>query len=160
MESRFGHDFGDVRIHLGASAAASARALRASAYTVGSDVVFHDSVYQTVGPPGDRLIARELALVVQQRGATSESASPAQAMEEDADRAADAWASGGPIHVAGQSPDHRQVVGCRHGGHRCLNTGVVVRSSCVDPTRVPFEFGYTPNEFVDFGDESLSCGAD
>jgi hypothetical protein len=35
MESRFGNDFSDVRIHADKRAAASARALGAQAYTVG-----------------------------------------------------------------------------------------------------------------------------
>src|SRR5207245_4080143 len=36
--SRFGHDFDDVRVHSGPRAAASANALQANAYTVGSDI--------------------------------------------------------------------------------------------------------------------------
>ena len=40
MESRFGYDFNDVRIHTGSRVAESARALQAQAYTVGSDIVF------------------------------------------------------------------------------------------------------------------------
>jgi hypothetical protein len=40
MESRFGYDFSRVRVHADASAAASARSLRAPAYTVGNDIVF------------------------------------------------------------------------------------------------------------------------
>src|SRR5215217_4079509 len=38
MESRFGHDFGRVRIHRDAKAAQSAEAVKARAYTVGQDV--------------------------------------------------------------------------------------------------------------------------
>src|SRR5262249_32289914 len=39
MESRFGHDFGRVRVHDDALAAESARAVNARAYTVGQDIV-------------------------------------------------------------------------------------------------------------------------
>lgn len=39
MEGRFAHDFAAVRIHRGAVAAASARAVQALAYTVGHDIV-------------------------------------------------------------------------------------------------------------------------
>ncbi|MGW5210619.1 actin cross-linking domain-containing toxin [Streptomyces sp. NPDC004051] len=61
MESRFGTDFSDVRLHTGASAARSARAIGARAYTSGSHVVLGDG-------GGDRhTLAHELTHVVQQR---------------------------------------------------------------------------------------------
>ena len=40
MESRFGHDFSQVRVHTDSRAAESARSVNAAAYTVGRDVVF------------------------------------------------------------------------------------------------------------------------
>src|SRR5215204_2830106 len=40
MESRFGHDFSQVKVHVDAKAAESAQAVNAWAYTVGRDVVF------------------------------------------------------------------------------------------------------------------------
>ena len=40
MELRFGHSFGDVRVHTSTAAAESARSLDALAYTVGNDIVF------------------------------------------------------------------------------------------------------------------------
>jgi hypothetical protein len=46
MESRFGHDFGHVRVHTDARAAVSAGAVDALAYTVGRDVVFGAGQYQ------------------------------------------------------------------------------------------------------------------
>jgi Domain of unknown function (DUF4157) len=66
MESRFGHDFGKVRIHADTGAAASARALHAHAYTVGSDIAFAPGRYSPHTAPGRRLLAHELAHVVQQ----------------------------------------------------------------------------------------------
>jgi hypothetical protein len=68
MERRFATSFGDVRIHDDTNAAASARAVDAKAYTVGSQVVFGTGSYQPATPDGQRLIAHELAHVVQQRG--------------------------------------------------------------------------------------------
>ncbi len=66
MESSFGTDFSDVRIHAGGDAAASARAVNAHAYTVGNEIVLGDADAQ--GPAGnDRTLAHELAHVVQQR---------------------------------------------------------------------------------------------
>jgi hypothetical protein len=68
LEPRLGHDFGDVRVHTDARAAASARAVGASAYTVGRDVVLGADV-PTSGAPRLGLLAHELTHVVQQRGA-------------------------------------------------------------------------------------------
>jgi uncharacterized protein DUF4157 len=68
MESRFGYDFNDVRIHTGSRAAESARALQAQAYTVGSDIVFAAGRYAPQTNSGRRLIAHELAHTVQQGG--------------------------------------------------------------------------------------------
>lgn len=67
MESRFGHDFRDVRIHDNSAAAESSRALRARAYTAGSSIVFGAGQYQPSSPSGQRLIAHELAHMIQQR---------------------------------------------------------------------------------------------
>ena len=66
MEARFGHDFTRVRVHTDARAANSARAVGAIAYTVGHNVVFGQGRYVPSTSPGDRLLAHELAHVVQQ----------------------------------------------------------------------------------------------
>jgi hypothetical protein len=68
MESRFGRDFGAVRIHTGPSAAASARDAGARAYTVGQDIVFGEGQYAPDTTTGQRLLAHELAHTVQQYG--------------------------------------------------------------------------------------------
>jgi hypothetical protein len=67
MEPRFGFDFSQVRIHTGDDAAASAQSVDARAYTVGEDVVFGRDQYNPAVADGRRLIAHELAHVVQQR---------------------------------------------------------------------------------------------
>ncbi|GEC07601.1 hypothetical protein SSP24_52560 [Streptomyces spinoverrucosus] len=61
MESRFGTDFSDVRLHTGAAAARSARAIGARAYTSGSHVVLG------AGGGDKHTLAHELTHVVQQR---------------------------------------------------------------------------------------------
>ncbi|WP_394834465.1 DUF4157 domain-containing protein [Pendulispora rubella] len=66
MESRFGQDFSDVRIHDDTNAQQSAHAVRARAYTVGGDVVFGAGQYQPESTEGRRLLAHELTHVVQQ----------------------------------------------------------------------------------------------
>jgi hypothetical protein len=66
MEPRFGHDFSQVRIHDESRAAASARAVGALAYTVGHNVVFGAGQYAPSTGEGRRILAHELAHVVQQ----------------------------------------------------------------------------------------------
>ncbi len=66
FESRFGHDFSQVRVHTDAKAAESAQAVNALAYTVGRDVVFGAEQYTPMTPQGGRLLAHELTYVVQQ----------------------------------------------------------------------------------------------
>ena len=67
MESRLGHDFSEVRVHDDASAAASATAVNAHAYTVGSNVVFQPDKYDPSTHEGKTALAAELTHVVQQR---------------------------------------------------------------------------------------------
>ncbi len=67
MESRFGHDFTDVRIHTGSEADQSARAINAQAFTVGNDIAFQTGKFTPDTPTGMHTLAHELTHVVQQR---------------------------------------------------------------------------------------------
>jgi hypothetical protein len=67
MEPRFGHDFSSVRVHSGVEAGRSARSFGALAYTIGRNVVFSDGQYAPHSRAGQRLLAHELAHVVQQQ---------------------------------------------------------------------------------------------
>jgi hypothetical protein len=67
MESAFGTDFSDVRIHTGPEASRSAASVQARAYTVGSEIAFGDSEYAPGTTDGNHRLAHELAHVVQQR---------------------------------------------------------------------------------------------
>lgn len=69
MEPRFGQDFSRVRVHADARAAESARAVDASAYTVGSHVVFGPGGFHPHTGAGQQLLAHELAHVAQQGAA-------------------------------------------------------------------------------------------
>ncbi|MDQ6623370.1 MAG: DUF4157 domain-containing protein [Verrucomicrobiota bacterium] len=71
METRFGHDFSQVRIHTDAAASESARAVNAHAYTVGNQIVFGAGQYQPQSPEGQRLLAHELTHTLQQGGGAS-----------------------------------------------------------------------------------------
>ena len=66
FEPRFGHDFSQVRVHADGKAADAARAVWARAYTFGSDIVFGAGEYTPATEQGKRLLAHELAHVVQQ----------------------------------------------------------------------------------------------
>jgi len=66
MESRFGHDFRNVRVHTDARAAESAQALNALAYTVRNDIVFGTGQYAPDTRAGRRLLAHELVHTIQQ----------------------------------------------------------------------------------------------
>lgn len=65
MESRFRHDFSNVRVHTDSKATESAKALNAKAYTLGQDIVFGSGQYQST-TEGKKLLAHELAHVFQQ----------------------------------------------------------------------------------------------
>jgi hypothetical protein len=73
MEPRFGHDFSRVRVHTDQTAADSARAVSALAYTVGRDVVFGAGRYAPGTAEGRHLLAHELVHVMQRRGSSDPS---------------------------------------------------------------------------------------
>jgi len=104
MESRFGYDFGDVRVHTDARANESARAVNALAYTVGRDVVFGANQFAPSTQLGRRLLAHELAHTIQQTGAGPVGAefkiAPAQsASETEADAIREKIVSGNNARV-------------------------------------------------------------
>ena len=59
MESRFGFDFGNIRIHTDEGSAKYARALNALAYTVGNNIIFETGRYEPHRPDGMKLLARD-----------------------------------------------------------------------------------------------------
>jgi hypothetical protein len=67
MEPRFGQDFSGVRVHADPSSALMARALNALAFTVGDHILFGAGHHAPASGAGRRIMAHELAHVVQQR---------------------------------------------------------------------------------------------
>ncbi|WP_018185020.1 DUF4157 domain-containing protein [Kaistia granuli] len=67
FEPRFGADLAGVRLHTDAPAATAANAIGARAYTYGNDIAFAPGAYAPGTASGRRLIAHELAHVLQQR---------------------------------------------------------------------------------------------
>lgn len=69
FERRFGYDFGHVRVRTDDAAAASARAVNARAFANRATLVFGKGEYSPNSSQGRRLIAHELAHVIQQSDA-------------------------------------------------------------------------------------------
>lgn len=110
MEPRFGNDFSNVRVHTDSKAAQSARAVNALAYTVGHDVVFGAGQYAPHSTDSQRLLAHELAHVLQQQNVGGGSAlrigNSRDESERSADHAADAVlaSTGDSARAVNQSP--------------------------------------------------------
>ncbi|XHS77633.1 DUF4157 domain-containing protein [Burkholderiaceae bacterium UC74_6] len=98
-EQRFGTDLGRVRVHDHEGAHQLAHGQLARAFTLGSDIVFNRGFYQPGTLAGQRLIAHELAHVVQQGAEGGGASGPAHELAADA--AAQAAVSGvpGPLHA-------------------------------------------------------------
>ena len=98
FEPRFGCDFGGARVHTDGKAAASARSVNASAYTVGRHVILGGGQYAPGTDAGNRLLAHELTHVLQQqrggRGARLQR-TPARKVS---------CANNVPLHVPGANP--------------------------------------------------------
>ena len=104
MGARFGQDFSAVRVHTNAQAAEAARALKASAFTVDSNIVFADGAYEPGTPRGQRLIAHELVHVLQHesfpgRASLRLSSYSSDAAERQADIKVQSLAMGLPLGV-------------------------------------------------------------
>ena len=63
---RMGHDFSNVKLHTDKEAAQSAKNINAKAYTVGNNIVFNEGQFDPASLDGKKLMAHELAHVMQQ----------------------------------------------------------------------------------------------
>jgi len=127
--ARFNRDFGDVRVHTGASAEKLTKSYGALAYTTGRDIVFADGRYSPASKDGKRLLAHELTHVVQQSGSgqVHHMPQPARAvgmpndpLEREADSIAERIATGLPVEtgiasaapaIQRQNDDHSSFLG-------------------------------------------------
>ncbi|MGB0112925.1 MAG: DUF4157 domain-containing protein, partial [Ilumatobacteraceae bacterium] len=71
MESGFGADLGNIRVHTGGEASALNESMQAQAFTVGSDIFMHGSAPSASTSSGERLLAHEIAHTFQQQGGAS-----------------------------------------------------------------------------------------
>jgi Domain of unknown function (DUF4157) len=125
MERGYGRDFADVRIHADRTANGLADRQLANAFTIGHDIFFARDRWRPHTADGDRLLAHELAHVVQQTGGGG--AGPGSpALEASATASANEVSSGHiGVPVAGAHRrvsrvrtalpiSRRSVAGCSH----------------------------------------------
>lgn len=108
METAFGEDFGDVRLHTGSDAERMNEEMGARAVTRGRDIYFGKGEYDSSTREGKQLLAHELTHVVQQRGgsAHSQDLSVGQAgdsFEREADEVAASVVAGQRLRVKSQA---------------------------------------------------------
>ena len=109
-------DLSDVRVHTDDTADKLNNAVSARAFATGTDVYFAKGEYSPGSAAGDKLIAHELAHVVQQRGASASGpltvSQPGDAMETRGRRR---WPTG--------SPDGRRARAARPASASTSSTG-------------------------------------
>jgi hypothetical protein len=138
MESRFGQDFSNVRVHTDSAASESAKSVNAQAYTVGSDIVFQSGNYNPGSDSGKHMLAHELTHVVQQRsgpvdgsdaGGGVKVSDPSDRFEREASANADAIMS----TPAPAAPVQRCDDGCGDADVQRLADPTVQREDAPEP---------------------------
>jgi hypothetical protein len=144
METNFGHDFSDVRVHTGGQASESAKSVQAQAYTVGNDIVFGGDNYAPDTSSGKRTLAHELTHVVQQRsgpvdGTPAEGgvsiSHPSDRFEQAAEQSADRVMSGSACSTASAGA----AVGVQREEDPSAGEGVVQREEAPAEEEEPEE---------------------
>lgn len=104
FESRFNSNFSHVRIHESPEAANAASSINASAFTHGSNIYLNCGEYTFANQKGKRLIAHELAHVVQQQNKLVIQRKP---LKEELEKELQAWAlkEDKSWKKAGEKPD-------------------------------------------------------
>jgi hypothetical protein len=146
FEPRFGHDFGQVRVHADQSAAKAAEQAGTRAFTRGTDIAFGTGQHAPQTTQGRHLLAHELTHVVQQsqgNAAPLRESAPRGILEREAHHIGERAARGGDVtaSVWGRAEtgsrqcwgegEHREI-----GNEAALQTDGSVR-------RVPLGSGYT-----------------
>jgi hypothetical protein len=108
MESAFGENFGDVRVHTGGAAEKMNEELGSRAVTRGRDVYFGRGEYDPSTRDGKEVLAHELTHVIQQGGRSGSQKANSigqggDAFEQEADQAAASVLSGERVRVANRS---------------------------------------------------------
>jgi hypothetical protein len=132
MEDAFAADFSAVRVHTGPASDRVASGLGARALTAGRDIMFGPGGFRPHTPGGDRLLAHELAHVVQQAGGLPRAAidgGAADPLEKAAETAADQAVTSG--RVAGLGP----AAPARERGWRAADRGQALPARVDAPRR-------------------------
>lgn len=137
MESAFGVDFADVRIHTNSSAVEMNKELNAQAFTHGFDIYFNSGKYNPGSKEGDHLLAHELTHTVQQgRGVRRKEQVVQQNSPKKVQRSwiGDAWdATGGKV-VSGVKS------GAAWAGDRVVAGAKLVGNTVVDGVKAGKEW--------------------
>ncbi|MDB5069144.1 MAG: hypothetical protein JWM87_255 [Candidatus Eremiobacteraeota bacterium] len=142
MQPHFGHDFSRVSVHTDERAAESAASVGALAYTVGRHVVFGAGQFAPATTAGRRLLAHELAHVVQQSSSPSfglqrQPASPGAGddeLEREADTVADrVVVAGNDEGTPAEKTDEKQPKPEKpaHRANSCTRT-ILSEGTCAD----------------------------
>jgi peptidoglycan hydrolase-like protein with peptidoglycan-binding domain len=137
MESRFGHDFSQVRVHTDERAVESAQAVNALAYTVGRDVAFGEGQYAPRTNEGQRVLAHELTHVVQQSSMSKGSSMTVGPVDDGFEREADA-ASAATVSSIQQSTQPTRLQRTIGDGHDLTSSrfaGDLTLEACYDDER-------------------------
>lgn len=144
MESRFGRDFSGTRVHEGAEPARLAKAISARAFTWRSEIYFGSGEYRPHSIEGRRMIAHELAHVVQQArpGKPRATAMLGGAARTGLD-AADSGAGADRMHIARLSAPGRVIA---HDVHPWSDeiSGTKYAAQTGGGTAVPVWEAYSP----------------
>jgi hypothetical protein len=149
LEPGFGRDFSGVRVHTGPTAAESARAVQARAYTVGQDIVFGAGQYEPDSYAGLHLLAHELAHTAQDGGGMHRAARDGSLVvgavsdpaEHEAEAAADAVVAGRAASIAPAAAPARVRRAPAGGDTKAKKpfTGTEVHSAIVNQFRQRFK---------------------
>jgi outer membrane protein OmpA-like peptidoglycan-associated protein len=146
FEPRFGHDFGNVRIHSGPQAATAADRVKARAFTLGQDVVFAAGEHDPGSESGKRLLAHELTHVIQQSGSGRAHIGPKM------DRVAEGTGRGlvSPVRTLSQSAQVQRVCGSAAIGNPagCEPFGSVATEQIFSVPTERFLFTVNCNDFA------------
>lgn len=93
MESRFGSEFSEVKIHTDKDAVQMNRDLNAKAFTVGNNIYFNEGQYQPGSNSGKHLLAHELAHTIQQHRQTQKKVQRLPVFHGSATGAPSNWSS-------------------------------------------------------------------
>jgi hypothetical protein len=125
MEASFGRTFSEVRLHSGPEVDKAADSLRASAFTLGSDIYLHSEGPDLGTTAGRTVLGEELAHVAQGIGTTSleRVTSPSEPLEQEAREAGLAAAAG--QHVTVSPPAQASAAIARRIGNKATATETI-----------------------------------